>query len=79
VTQATGGNSYWQGDGNAVSFAPYFEDLRSRLRNQFALSFSADFKGKPEVVSMKVKASTPAAKVTAPQFVYLVHAAVAAQ
>jgi hypothetical protein len=79
VTQATGGNSYWQGDSNPAAFAPYFDDLRKRLRNQFALSFSASFKGKPEVVGMKVKVSAPADKVSAPQFVYLDRAPATAQ
>ena len=79
VTQATGGNSYWQGDSNPASFAPYFQDLRSRLRNQFALTFSARFKGKPEGVGMKVKVSAPADKVSAPQFVYLDDSTVAAR
>jgi hypothetical protein len=71
VTQATGGNSYWQGDSNPISFQPYFEDLRSRLRNQYALSFAAARTGKPGVETLKLKASAPGAKVTAPQLVFV--------
>ncbi len=67
VTQATGGNSYWQGYGNPVSFAPYFKDLDRRLQNQYELSFSSDLKGKPEVQYMKLKVSGIAGKVDAPQ------------
>jgi hypothetical protein len=78
VAQATGGNSYWQGVGNPVSLAPYFQDLRSRLNHQYELSFTAPSKGKPEVQSLKVDLHVPSAKVDAPQRV-LVTAGVSAR
>jgi hypothetical protein len=68
VTQATGGESYWQGMGNPVSFAPYFKDLDRRLQNQYEVAFTAPV-AKPGVGSMKVKVS--GAKVNAPQQVYV--------
>ncbi len=71
VAQATGGDSYWQGPSNPVSLKPYFDDLRRRLRSEYALGLSAPFKGKPFKASLKFKANAPNAKVTAPQFVYL--------
>ena len=74
VTQATGGNSYWQGNGNPVSLKPYFEDLRRRLRSEYALVVSAPFKGKPFTASLKLKATAPNAKVIAPQSIYLSNA-----
>jgi hypothetical protein len=77
VAQATGGNSYWQGASNPVSLKPYFDDLRRRLRSEYALGLSAPFKGKPFRASLKLKASAPNAKVTAPQSVYLSSAPVA--
>ena len=67
VTQATGGNSYWEGLGNPVSLEPYFQDVRRRLNNQYELSFTAPSNGKPEVASMKINLHLPAAKVDAPQ------------
>jgi hypothetical protein len=67
VTQATGGNSYWEGVGNPVSLQPYFQDLRRRLDHQYELSFTAPSNGKPEVESMKVDLKVPSAKVAAPQ------------
>ncbi len=67
VTQATGGNSYWEGVGNPVSLQPYFQDLRRRLNHQYELSFTAASNGKPEVQSMKVDLHVPSAKVDAPQ------------
>jgi hypothetical protein len=73
VAQATGGNSYWQGFGNPVSFQPYFEDINQRLENQYELDFMAPLGSKPQIENLKLKLSAPA-KVDAPQQVY-VHAA----
>lgn len=67
VTQATGGNSYWEGIGNPVTLTPYFQDLRRRLNHQYELSFTAPSNGKPEVQTMKVDLHVPSAKVAAPQ------------
>lgn len=78
VTQATGGNSYWEGVGNPVSLAPYLQDLRRRLNHQYELSFTAPSNGKPQVESMKVDLHVPSAKVDAPQKV-LVTGAVSAR
>jgi hypothetical protein len=74
VTQATGGNSYWEGTGNPVSFQPFLHDVRVRLDNQYELSFTAPFGGKPAVAQLNMKASAPSAKIDAPQQV-LVHPA----
>jgi hypothetical protein len=71
VTQATGGNSYWEGLGNPVSFQPFFQDLRRRLNNQYEVIFTAPSKGKPEVESLKVDLHVPSAKVAAPQQVLI--------
>lgn len=78
ITQATGGNSYWEGMGNPVSLEPFFQDLRRRLNHQYELSFTAPSNGKPQVASMKVDLHVPAAKVDAPQKV-LVTGAVSAR
>ncbi len=71
VTQATGGNSYWEGYGNPVSFQPYFKDLDRRLQNQYELSFTSSLKGKPEVETMKLKVKGVDGKVDAPQQVFV--------
>jgi hypothetical protein len=68
VTKATGGESYWQGLGNPVSFQPYFKDIERRLNNQYEVAFTAPV-AKPGVGSMKVKVN--GAKVDAPQQVYV--------
>jgi len=67
VTDATGGNSYWQGQGNPVSLQPYLEDIVRRLNDQYELSFMAPSSGRTEVMSLKLKADIPGAKVDAPQ------------
>jgi len=71
VTQATGGNSYWQGYGNPVSFQPYFKDLDRRLQNQYEVAFTAPVKNKPEVETMKVKVNGISGHVDAPQQVFV--------
>ncbi|HLI04793.1 MAG TPA: hypothetical protein VKU93_11015 [Terracidiphilus sp.] len=67
VTEATGGNSYWEGMGNPVTFQPYLRDVRIRLNNQYQLSFTAPFGDKPAIARLDVKASIPSAKIDAPQ------------
>ena len=67
VTQATGGNSYWEGFGNPVSFQPYFQDLDRRLQNQYEVSFTTQLKNKPDVENMKLKATGISGKIDAPQ------------
>jgi len=73
VTQATGGNSYWEGFGNPVSFQPYFKDLDRRLQNQYEVSFTAPLKGKPEVENLKLKVNGISGKIDAPQQVLVNH------
>ena len=67
VTQATGGNSYWEGIGNPVTLQPFLQDLRRRLNHQYELSFSAPSNGKPEIATLKMDLKVPSAKVDAPQ------------
>jgi len=71
VTQATGGNSYWEGSGNPVSFDPYFHDLRHRFQNQVKVAFSAELKGKPQTTRFSVKLHGIDGKVVAPQQVFI--------
>jgi hypothetical protein len=74
VTQATGGNNYWEGMGNPVSFDPFFKDLRQRFQNQYRVSFSSELKGKPQVERLSLKLTGADAKVTAPQQVFMIRA-----
>lgn len=70
VTDATGGNSYWQGNGDPVTFQPYLADIDQRLDNQYELKFMTPVGGKPQMASLKLKMSAPV-KFDAPQQVYV--------
>jgi len=75
VTQATGGKSFWEGMGNPVSFAPYFDELTRRFRNQYELGFTSSLGNKPEVETLKLKLSAPGTEVDTPQQVLVIPAA----
>jgi len=79
VSQVTGGKAYWQGLGNPVSLAPYFDDLGRRLQNQYELGFEVPAKSKPEITTLKVKLTMPETKIDAPQKVVVVPGGVARQ
>jgi hypothetical protein len=66
VSQGTGGRAYWQGFGNPVSFAPFLDDLATRLKNQYELGILTKPSNKPQLQSLKVKVSAPGTKVDAP-------------
>jgi len=72
VTEATGGKSFWQGQGNPVSFDPYFDELTRRFRNQYELGFSTSLGAKPQVESLKLNLKAPGTEVNAPQQVLVV-------
>jgi hypothetical protein len=41
VSEETGGEFYWQGNSNPVSFAPYLKEITAHLKSQFLLTFEA--------------------------------------
>ncbi len=71
VSDATGGVAYWQGLSNPVSFQPYFKEMEQRFGEQYNLEFRAPMYGKKAYkANLKVKASVPGAKITAPNRVW---------
>ncbi len=66
VAQGTGGRAYWIGTGNPVSFAPFLDDLHTRLENQYELGLLASPKSKSQLQSLKVKVAAAGVKVDAP-------------
>jgi hypothetical protein len=74
VADETGGNLYYEGLGNPVSFSPFFDDLNRRLGNQYELDFPVTEKKKESVISLKVKSDVSSLKLKAP-----LHVAVAAE
>jgi hypothetical protein len=79
LTAATGGTNFWQGIGDPVALDPYLKDLRHRLNNQYAISFSAPLGNKPSVENFDLKISVPSAKVDTPKQVFVHPAAAAAE
>ena len=73
LCQATGGNSYWSGSGNPVSFQPFFDDVMKRLDSQYGVEFKAHLDRKPAVETLKLKVEGIGLQVTAPQQVYVDH------
>lgn len=67
LTEATGGYNYWPGEGNPVSFQPFFDDLQRRFENQYSLEFTAHVDRKAEVETLKLKVEGLGLQVTAPQ------------
>jgi hypothetical protein len=67
VSQGTGGRAYWQGFGNPVSFAPFLDDLSTRLKNQYELGILARPANKTQLQTLKLKVSAPKVNVDAPQ------------
>jgi hypothetical protein len=70
VTEATGGNSYWEGNGDPATFQPYLDDIDRRLDDQYELKFMTPVGGKPQMASLKLKIAAQV-KVDAPQQVYV--------
>jgi hypothetical protein len=66
VATETGGNLYYEGLGNPVSFTPFFADLNRRLGNQYELDVPVDEKKKQSIISLKVKSEVGSVKLTAP-------------
>ncbi len=67
VTAATGGETFWFGMGNPVSFKPYLDEITRRFQNQYLLEFTGQLSGKPHVESLKMKLRVPGAKADAPE------------
>jgi hypothetical protein len=70
VTDATGGKSYWEGNGNPVTFQPYLADISDRLDNQYEMDFMTPVAGKPQMASLKLRVAAQV-KIDAPQQVYV--------
>ena len=71
VTGETGGEFYYQGFGNPVSFQPYFRELSKRLDNQYELNFMVPAKVKQKYPTLKVKLMVPDMKMHTQHMVYV--------
>jgi hypothetical protein len=71
LSDETGGEFYWQGFSNPVSFAPYLNDLSQHLSNQHLLTFQAPRPSKPSFEQIKVTTEVPQVTLVAPSKVYI--------
>lgn len=69
LSDATGGEVYYIGLGNPVSFQPFLKDIWGKLQNQYELTFDAP--PQKGLVRIKVKTSQPDTKLVAPSAVSL--------
>ncbi|MGB7848095.1 MAG: hypothetical protein WBL63_20965 [Candidatus Acidiferrum sp.] len=71
MASETGGEAYFLGYENPVSFAPYLEDLARRLSHQYLLTFLAKPEKKPSLQSVKLRTEVPNAELVAADRVYV--------
>jgi hypothetical protein len=69
VAVETGGNFYYEGLSNPVSFNPFLTDLTRRLSSQYELDFPVKADKKESYPSLKVKSEVKSVKIDAPQHV----------
>jgi hypothetical protein len=67
----TGGEAYWQGLSNPVSFAPFLDDLGRRLNDQYLLTFLAKPETKESYQSVKLRTELPHVELVAPAKVFV--------
>ena len=70
MTQATGGQSFYQGFSNPVNFTPFLNEINKRLGNQYELGLQPPIERKG-LENLKVQVSAPNTKVEAPQQIFL--------
>jgi hypothetical protein len=71
MASETGGEAYFLGYENPVSFAPYLEDLTRRLTHQYLLTFLARPEKKARLQSVKLWTEVPNAELVAADRVYV--------
>jgi hypothetical protein len=69
VSDQTGGYAYFQGFGDPVNIAPFMDDFRNRLANQYKLTYDA--KSAHGVQAVKLKTELPGLKIEAPTRIYV--------
>ena len=71
LSDETGGESYYLGTGAPVSFGPYLDDLASRLKRQYLLTFLAKPEDKAGLRKVKLRTEVPNAELVAADQVYV--------
>lgn len=69
LAEETGGEFFWQGYGNPVSFSPYLNELNEHFRNQYLLTFVAQ--GKSGFRRLKLSTEVQHVSLVGPSKVYV--------
>ena len=69
VAEETGGYAYFQAFTDPVTIAPFLNDLRDRLENQYRVTISAS--GGKGIQTVKLRAEMPGTKVSGPTRIYV--------
>jgi hypothetical protein len=70
LSQAVGGEFFYQGFGNPVDFTPYLDQINRKLANQYELTVTPP-PGAKNIVNLKVQVSAPNTRTQAPQQIYV--------
>ena len=71
IADATGGEAYWQGFGNPVSFAPYLEDFTERLNHQYLLTFQPKPRSKAGLEPIRIRTELKDVELVGPAQVFV--------
>ncbi len=71
LSDETGAESYFLGQGNPVSFAPYLDDLTNKLAHQYLLTFLAKPENKARMQPVKLRTEVPNAELVSADRVYV--------
>ncbi len=71
LADATGGEAYWQGFGNPVSFAPYFEDFTRRLEHQYLMAFQPKASSQAGLQRIRIRTELPNVELVGPSQVWV--------
>lgn len=71
ISDETGGEFYWEGFINPVSFGPYLDDLNHRLNSQYIVTYVPKPQDKPGFQRIKFAAELPHVSLVGPAKVYV--------
>lgn len=71
LDEDTGGEYYWQGFSNPVSFQPFLAEFSTWLTHQYRLTIEVNSSGKPELKPVRVTTKRQGLSLVAPSKIYL--------
>lgn len=71
LSQATGGQLYYQGFSNPVSFEPFFAQISRNLMNQYEVGLNVPSNVKDGLQNLKIKVEVPNTRTTSPEQIFV--------